>query len=90
MIEIVGLVKRYGTDTAVNGLSFRVERGEVVGLLGPNGSGKTTTINVLSTLIAPDEGTVSVCGRDVVADPSGVRELISLLRMISRWKLCEM
>ena len=56
------LVRRFGDLTAVDGVSFRIGRGETYGLLGPNGAGKTTTINMIAGLIAADEGTVSIAG----------------------------
>jgi ABC-2 type transport system ATP-binding protein len=77
-VEVEGLVKRFGDEVAVDGLSFRAAPGEVLGLLGPDGAGKTTTINVLSTLLAPDAGRAVVAGCDVVADPDGVRRAIAL------------
>ncbi|NQD67615.1 ATP-binding cassette domain-containing protein, partial [Bacillus haikouensis] len=57
MVDVKGLLKRYGSFTAVNGVSFQVEKGEIFGLLGPNGAGKTTTIEMLVGLRKPDEGT---------------------------------
>jgi ABC-2 type transport system ATP-binding protein len=77
-IEVSGLTKEYGDFTALRGISFTVERGEVLGLLGPNGSGKTTTVNQLATLQRPTSGTAKICGHDVVAEAARVRELISL------------
>ena len=76
MIEAHGLVKRYGDNTAVKGLDLSVDN-EVYGLLGPNGSGKTTTVNMLTTMLTINEGTASVCGFDVVRDSAQVRECIS-------------
>jgi ABC-2 type transport system ATP-binding protein len=78
-IETVGLVKRFGSLAAVDGLSFEVEAGEIFGLLGPNGSGKTTTIRMLSCLIAPTEGQASVGGHDIRRDPLRVREIVGIL-----------
>jgi ABC-2 type transport system ATP-binding protein len=63
MIEAVGLVKRYGTVTAVDGLSFTVPAGSVTGFLGPNGSGKSTTMRMILGLDAPDAGSVTIQGR---------------------------
>jgi ABC-2 type transport system ATP-binding protein len=63
MIEAVGLVKRYGDVTAVDGLSFTVPAGSVTGFLGPNGSGKSTTMRMILGLDAPDAGSVTVNGR---------------------------
>ena len=58
MISVEGVTKRYGTVTAVDGLSFTVDRGEVVGFLGPNGAGKTTTMRMITGTLQPDEGSV--------------------------------
>ncbi len=66
IISVRGLTKRFGTFTAVNDVSFDVYPGEVVGYLGPNGSGKTTTIRMLCGLLHPSAGTARVVGRDVV------------------------
>lgn len=77
-IQVDGLVKTYGEVRALGGISFEVARGEVLGLLGPNGSGKTTTVTLLSTLQRPTEGTARICGHDVVTDAARVRELVSL------------
>ena len=78
MIRTSGLVKRYGDVVALDGLDLLVERGTVLGLLGPNGAGKTTAVRILTTLLAPDEGTVEVAGLDVSAAPDKVRERIGL------------
>ena len=78
MITIRGLRKAYGDHAVLDGLDLDVAQGEVVALLGPNGAGKTTTVRILSTLLAPDEGTVTVAGHDVVRDPARVRAAISL------------
>jgi len=70
---------RFGTFTAVNGVSFDVGRGEVFGLLGPNGSGKTTLIRALCGLIRFAEGKATVLGRDVARDPEGIRQSIGYM-----------
>ena len=67
MIEVESLTKRYGRATAVDGVSFRVERGEILGFLGPNGAGKTTTMRILTCYLPPTEGTARVAGYDVFA-----------------------
>lgn len=67
-----GLVKRFGTLTAVDGLDLEVRRGEVVGLLGPNGAGKSTTIGMVLGLVAPTAGRAEVMGKDVAAHRSEV------------------
>jgi ABC-2 type transport system ATP-binding protein len=77
-IVAAGLVKRFGTTTALNGLDLTVPRGTVYGLLGPNGAGKTTAVRVLSTLIKLDGGTASVLGHDVTTDAQEVRNSIGL------------
>ncbi|MDF1523032.1 MAG: ABC transporter ATP-binding protein, partial [Trueperaceae bacterium] len=65
MIEVRGLVKRYGAQRAVDGVDLAVRAGEVVGLLGPNGAGKSTTIKAIVGLLRPTQGTVAVAGHDV-------------------------
>ena len=77
-IEARGLVKRYGTKTALDGIDLDVPRGTVCGLLGPNGAGKTTAVRILTTLTSPDAGTARVAGADVVADPLAARRLLGL------------
>ena len=73
MIEAHGLTKRYGDFTAVDGLDLAVRRGEIYGLLGPNGSGKTTTILMLLGLTEPTAGSVRVVGFDPVRQPLSVK-----------------
>ncbi len=73
LIEVDGLVKRYGTRTAVDGVDLEVRAGEVFGLLGPNGAGKTTTILTLLGLTEPTEGRVRVCGLDPARDAVSVK-----------------
>jgi ABC-2 type transport system ATP-binding protein len=73
-----GLVKRYGDVTALAGLDLDVPSGSVLGLLGPNGAGKTTAVSILTTLVQPDEGSATVAGVDVIADPRGARARIGL------------
>jgi len=73
-----GLVKRYGTTLALDGLDLAVPRGTVLGLLGPNGAGKTTAVSILTTLITPDAGSAAVAGADVITEPSLVRQRIGL------------
>lgn len=75
-IEAEGLRKAFGSVTALDGLTLRVPTGSVVGLLGPNGSGKTTTVSILSTALRPDGGRAAVRGLDVVADAARVRAAI--------------
>ena len=78
-IRSVGLRKVFGQLVAVDGLDLQVERGEVFGLLGPNGSGKTTTIRMLCGLMRPTSGTAVVAGLDVTRDPEGVRRRIGYM-----------
>jgi ABC-2 type transport system ATP-binding protein len=78
MIRTSGLVKRYGTVVALDGLDLVVPRGTVLGLLGPNGAGKTTAVRILTTLLEPDDGIVEVAGLDVRREPDKVRERIGL------------
>jgi ABC-2 type transport system ATP-binding protein len=78
-IETTDLTKTYGGVTALSGLSLSVPEGELFGLLGPNGSGKTTTIEILTGQTEPTSGSASVLGRDPVADPLAVREVVGIL-----------
>lgn len=77
-IEVEGLVKRYGSTTAVDGVDLMVERGRILGLLGPNGAGKTTVVRVLATLLRHDAGRAAVCGFDVERDAHRVRQVIGV------------
>src|SRR3954452_23185233 len=77
-VEAEGIVKRFGSTVALDGVNLAVEEGTVMGLLGPNGAGKTTMVRVLATLLRPDQGSASVFGRDVVSQASEVREVIAL------------
>ena len=78
-LEVIGLTKKFGDFTAVNHVSFTVQPGEVIGYLGPNGSGKTTTIRMLCGLIIPTEGTAKVMGIDVAKDPEKVKTQIGYM-----------
>jgi len=73
------LTKRFGGFTAVDHVSFSVEKGEVFGFLGPNGAGKTTTISMLCTLLQPTEGQAAVSGFDVMKDANEVRKRIGVV-----------
>jgi ABC-2 type transport system ATP-binding protein len=79
MIEIKDLTKKYGNLVAVDHVSYDIFEGEIFGLLGPNGCGKTTTILMLMGLIAPNEGTALVNGRDIINDPLEARRNVGLL-----------
>jgi len=72
------VVKRFGSTTALAGVDLDVPQGMVFGLLGPNGAGKTTLVRILATLLEPDAGHAELLGHDVVAESSGVRELLAL------------
>jgi ABC-2 type transport system ATP-binding protein len=78
-IEVIGLTKKFGDFTAVNNVSFTVQPGEVVGYLGPNGSGKTTTIRMLCGLMAPTAGTAKIMGIDVSKNPEAVKPHIGYM-----------
>lgn len=69
MVKVSGLTKRYKGLTAVDGISFEIPRGAVFGLLGPNGAGKSTTVSMLSGLIRPDAGEISIEGLDLWRRP---------------------
>jgi ABC-2 type transport system ATP-binding protein len=77
-VETSGLHKSYGDVQALRGVDLCVETGSVFGLLGPNGAGKTTAVRILTTLLAPDEGSARVAGFDVVRDARKVRQHIGL------------
>ena len=79
MIDVSNLVKTYPGVVAVDGISFRVEKGEIVGFLGPNGAGKSTTMRVLTSFLSPTRGTVSVGGFDVVRKSIEVRRRVGYL-----------
>jgi ABC-2 type transport system ATP-binding protein len=73
------LVKRFGTFVAVDRISFRIRKGEIMGFLGPNGAGKSTTIRILCGLLRPSAGRATVAGIDVSRDPEGVRQNIGYM-----------
>ena len=78
VIEVTNLVKRYGNQTAVDGVSFAVEQGEIFAILGPNGAGKTTTVESISGLRTPDSGTISVLGLDPRRDRDELRRVVGV------------
>ncbi len=76
IIEVESLVKRYGGQTVVDGVSFAVEPGEIFGILGPNGAGKTTTVECVEGLRRPDGGTIRACGLDPQRDDAELRQVL--------------
>ena len=79
MIKIEHLVKNYGTNCAVDDISFEVEAGEIVGFLGPNGAGKSTTMNILTGYLSSTSGKAMIAGIDILKDPIGAKKLIGYL-----------
>ncbi len=78
-VEVAHLGHRYGTRQALADVSFTVDAGEIFGLLGPNGGGKTTLFRIVSTLMLPGEGTVRVFGADVISDPAAARRAMGVV-----------
>src|SRR6478609_5101822 len=78
-IDVRSIVKKFGDFTAVNGISFSVDEGEIFGLLGPNGAGKSTLIRMMVTLLQPTSGTAVINGFDVVKEADGVRQSIGVI-----------
>lgn len=79
ILQVHNLVKKYGEFTAVKGVSFDIQQGEIFSLLGPNGAGKTTTISMLSTLYDPTEGDATIAGHSIRKDPMAVRRVIGVV-----------
>jgi ABC-2 type transport system ATP-binding protein len=79
MIEVKNLVKKFGDFTAVANISFNVKKGEIFAFLGPNGAGKSTTIKMLTTLLEPTSGEISVNGIDPKKDKDGVRKSLGIV-----------
>ena len=79
MIEVQNLSKQFGSFKAVEDISFNVNKGEVLGFLGPNGAGKSTTMKMITGFLAPNGGTVKVCGSDVITSPIAVKKSIGYL-----------
>ncbi|MGP8321236.1 MAG: ATP-binding cassette domain-containing protein [Methanosarcinaceae archaeon] len=78
MIEVKELVKNYGGHTAIDGINFRVRKGEIFGFLGPNGAGKTTTLNILAGLSLPSSGVAIIAGQDVTKHPIGCKKRLGI------------
>lgn len=78
-VTVSNLVKTYGSQNALNGISFSAEPGQILGFLGPNGAGKTTTMKILTCYLSQTSGDAAVCGKDVVSDSLAVRSEIGYL-----------
>ena len=78
-VEVTNLTKKFGDFTAVNGVTFNIQRGEIFGFLGPNGAGKTTTIRMLLGLLRPTSGQATVLGYDIVRQPEDIRRHIGYM-----------
>jgi branched-chain amino acid transport system ATP-binding protein len=89
LLEVEGLHRRFGGLKAVDGLSFRLEHGAILGLLGPNGSGKTTALNLISGVLKPDSGSVRLAGEETAGTPSfrlarrGIARTFQLVRVFA-------
>src|SRR5580692_9527961 len=79
MISLQGLTKRFGTQTAVDALSFEIPAGQIVGFLGPNGAGKSTTLKMLTGMLAPTSGTATICGFDLLQDTLEVKRRVGFV-----------
>lgn len=79
MIETNQLTKRYGDLIAVNNINLKLSEGDVFGFIGPNGSGKTTTMRMLATLLSPDYGEAYVCGKSIYTNPQEIRRLVGFM-----------
>jgi ABC-2 type transport system ATP-binding protein len=79
VLSISGLVKKFGSTTAVDGIDLEVRQGSFYGIVGPNGAGKTTTLSMVTGLLRPDSGTISINGLDVWADPAQAKKIIGVL-----------
>ncbi len=83
VIAVNGLTKRFGAITAVDDISFTVPEGELFGFLGPNGAGKTTTIRMLTGILTPDTGDVSICGIDIQKHPIAAKMRMGIIPEMS-------
>src|SRR4030067_121277 len=78
-IQVENFIKNYGESPAVRGISFSVEKGELIGLIGPDGAGKTTLLRAICTLLLPDEGRIAVKNLDAVRDFQQVRAILGYM-----------
>ena len=79
MIEVKNLVKKYGDHTAVDHLSFTVEKGQIYGFLGPNGAGKSTTMNIMTGYLGATDGEVLINGHDILKEPEAAKKKVSVI-----------
>lgn len=79
MIETIKLTKRYGDLIAVNELTLKLDEGDVFGFIGPNGSGKTTTMRMMATLLNPDHGEAYICGKSIYTHPQEIRRMVGFM-----------
>jgi ABC-2 type transport system ATP-binding protein len=79
MIKVTELTKQFGTQTAVDRLSFEIPAGQIVGFLGPNGAGKSTTLKMLTGMLAPTGGAAQIAGCDLLTDPVGVKRQVGFV-----------
>nr|WP_288722231.1 ABC transporter ATP-binding protein [uncultured Sellimonas sp.] len=79
LIEVKNLVKKYGNHTAVDHLSFQIEKGHIYGLLGPNGAGKSTTMNIMTGYLGATEGEVRINGHDIMKEPEEAKKAVGYL-----------
>jgi len=86
LVDVRGLVKRYGDFTAVEDLTIQVSPGEVFVLLGPNGAGKTTTIRMLMGILQPSAGSASIAGRDCFSDRAAPGQSSNAWNWPTRWQ----
>ena len=79
MVEVKNLTKRYGSNLALDHVSFKIEEGSIVGFLGPNGAGKSTTMNIITGYLSATSGEVTVSGKNTLDDPNEVKKMIGYL-----------
>lgn len=79
LIEVTNLTKKYGSHVAVDGLNFKVEKGQIYGFLGPNGAGKSTTMNMITGYLAASSGTITIDGHDILKEPEEAKKHIGYL-----------